>query len=79
MKRIQAACLEQTIHFQLKEDLEHNVASRAVREELEQYKAQLTRSNTDYVILEETVQDDDSIIIKIRKQYNQYDHSPYFA
>jgi len=79
MKRIQAACLEQTIHFQLKEDLEHTIASRAVREELEHYKAQLTRSNTDYVVLEENVQPDDSIIIKIKKQYNQYDHSPYFA
>lgn len=79
MKRIQSACLEQTIHFQLKEDLEHTIASRAVREEYEHYKAQLTRSNTAYQIIEETVQPDDSIIIKIKKQYNHYDHKPYFG
>ena len=30
MKRIKAACLCQTLHFQLKEDLEHDYAVKAV-------------------------------------------------
>ena len=37
MKRIQAACLEQTIHFQLKEDVPHDQAVNNVREEAEHY------------------------------------------
>ena len=32
MKRIKAACICQTLHFQLKEDLEHSIAVRLVRE-----------------------------------------------
>ena len=38
MKRIKAACIYQTLHFQLKEDLEHSIAVRLVREEVEHYK-----------------------------------------
>ena len=38
MKRIKAACLEQTVHFQLKDDLGHAAAARAVKEEYEHYK-----------------------------------------
>lgn len=38
MKRIKSACLLQTIHFQLKEDIPHEAAVRGVREELEHYK-----------------------------------------
>ena len=36
MKRIKSACLLQTIHFQLKEDLDHTTAVQMVREELNQ-------------------------------------------
>lgn len=46
MKRIKAACLEQTVHFQLKDDLGHAAAARAVKEEYEHYKMQLERSRT---------------------------------
>ena len=48
MKRIQAACLLQTIHFQLKEDVGHAAAVRAVKEELEHYKTQLKRRRTKF-------------------------------
>lgn len=73
MKRIQAACICQTLHFQLKEDVEHTCAVRAVREEVSHYKHQLDRSCTKYRILSETEQPDGSVIVKIIKQYN---HSP---
>ena len=53
MKRIKEACLLQTIHFQLKEDLEHDAAVQAVRAEVEHYKTQLDRSRTRYQITEE--------------------------
>lgn len=72
MKRIKAACLLQTIHFQLKEDLPHEEAVRGVQEEYARYKAQLDRNRVAYKITEETVQPDGSVLIKIRRQYNAH-------
>ena len=70
MKRVKAACICQTIHFMLKEDIGHDYAVKLVNEEYEQYKAKLERSHTRYKIVEETVQPDGSIMVKIMKQYN---------
>ena len=77
MKRIKEACLLQTIHFQLKEDLGHDAAVQAVREELAHYKAQLDRSRTQYKITDEEVQPDSSILIHIKKQYNHHSCGAY--
>ena len=71
MKRVKAACICQTLHFQLKEDIEHSIAARMVREEVEYYKHALEKNNTRYKIVEETMQEDGSAIIRIIKQYNQ--------
>ncbi len=79
MKRIKAACLEQTIHFQLKEDLGHAAAARAVKDEAMHYKSRLERSRIKHRIVEETVQPDESIILKIKKQYNDYECGDYLA
>ena len=68
MKRIKSACLLQTIHFQLKEDLDHTTAVQMVREELNHYKALLERNRTKYQITDEAEQPDGSIIIHIKKQ-----------
>lgn len=70
MKRVKAACITQTLHFQLKEDLGHDYAIQMVKEEVERYKRQLDRSGTKYRILSETTQADGSILIEIKKQYN---------
>lgn len=70
MKRVKAACITQTLHFQLKEDLGHDYAIQMVKEEVERYKRQLDRSGTKYRILSETTQTDGSILIEIKKQYN---------
>ena len=77
MKRIKEACLLQTVHFQLKEDLGHDAAVQAVREELARYKAQLDRSRTQYKITDEEVQPDGSILIHIKKQYNHHSCGAY--
>ncbi len=79
MKRIKSACLEQTIHFQLKEEIGHGAAVNAVKQELEKYKAQLDRSRIKYKIDEEITQPDDSVIIKIKKQYNNHDCAEYMV
>ncbi len=70
MKRIKAACITQTLHFQLKEDHGHDYAVKQVKEEVERYKAGLDRNRTKYRIVSEETQPDGSIIIEIIKQYN---------
>ncbi len=70
MKRIKAACLEQTIHFQLKDGISAELAKQQVRQEYESYKAQMDRHKTQYKILEEAEQPDGSLIVKIKKQNN---------
>ena len=71
MKRIKAACICQTLHFQLKEDMNRDDAVRLVRAEVEHYKNHMDRVHTQYKILEEIPQPDGSLVIKVIKQYNQ--------
>ena len=70
MKRIKAACICQTLHFMLKEDVERQWAAKQVQEEVAHYKHKLEQNHTQYKVVEETTQPDDSIILKIIKQYN---------
>lgn len=70
MKRVKAACICQTLHFMLKDDLEHEQAVKLVKEELANYKRKLEQNRTQYKILEESQQPDGSIVIKVIKQYN---------
>jgi len=78
MKRIKAACLEQTIHFQLKDGLSPEPARQQVRQEYEAYRLHLERSGTKYKILEEQEQPDGSLIIQIKKQNNAQPVGDYF-
>ena len=70
MKRIKAACIRQILHFQLKEDLEHNYAEKMVEEEVRRYKQGLISNRTQHRIVSEEKQEDGSVIIEIIKQYN---------
>lgn len=70
MKRVQAACIIQTLHFLLKEDIEHSLAIEMVQEEVRRYKMGLDKKGTKYRILSERTEEDGSIIIEIKKQYN---------
>ena len=79
MKRIKSACLLQTIHFQLKEDVPHEIAVRGVKEELGHYKNQLARNRTRYQVVEEAQQPDGSIMLRIKKQYNSYNCDEYMS
>lgn len=78
MKRIKAACLEQTIHFMLREGYLSEVAKREVKLEVEKYKNQLERNKTKYKIIDEAEQPDGSVILKIKKQYNNHAIGDYF-
>lgn len=77
MKRIQSACLNQTIHFQLKDDVCHDDAVKYAKTEYANYKIMLEAKKTKYKILDEKQQSDGSIIIKIKRQYNTYDTGDY--
>lgn len=79
MKRVKAACICQTLHFMLKEDVGHDYAISLVKEEVANYKKSLERAGTVYKIVDENVQEDGSIIIKIIKQYNACPVGDYLA
>ena len=70
MKRVKAACICQTLHFLLKEEIEHDRAVRMVREEFEHYKRTLDANKTLYKIEEEIPQPDGSLMVKVIKAYN---------
>ena len=70
MKRVEAACICQTLHFMPKENSGYDNTVALVREEVEKYKSGLERSQTKHRILEEITQPDGSVILKIVKQYN---------
>lgn len=70
MKRVKAACITQTLHFMLKEDVGRDYAKKLVEEEVKRYKSGLDKSGTKYKILSEEIQPDGSVMIEIKKQYN---------
>ena len=70
MKRVKAACICQTLHFMLKEDLDYDDAMQAVGDEVEKYKASLRKKRVKHRIVSEETQPDGSVVMKIIKQYN---------
>lgn len=70
MKRVKAACICQTLHFMLKEEIDHDTAVSLVKQEVEQYIKGLERNHTKYKIVSQEDQPDGSIMVKIIKQYN---------
>ena len=70
MKRVKAACICQTLHFMLKEDMGHDEAVQQVKEEVATYKRTLERNRTQFKIVDEQAQSDGSVILRVIKQYN---------
>lgn len=81
MKRVKAACIQQTLIFQQKEDcgLSQSAIAEINRRELEHYKQTMDRTCTRYQIVSEEPQENGSIIVRVRKQYNdKADVAEYF-
>lgn len=78
MKRIQAACLIQTIGFSPKNPYPTQFDKDLVRKEYENYKSMMDRRGTQYKILREDVQPDGTIIVELKKQNNQQPLGRYF-
>lgn len=79
MKRIKAACITQTLVFSNHDGETTEYAKKMIQKEYEKYKEQLNRSKTKYVILSEKVNNDGSIIIEIKKQYNSSPVGEYLS
>lgn len=81
MKRVKAACILQTLVFAQKPEMGYS-KDRALainKEEIEHYKATLERAKTRYQIVDTVGQEDGSIVVHVRKQYNdKADVSEYF-
>lgn len=81
VKRVRSACIMQTLVFTQREELCFT-AEKALelnRAEYEKYKADLERVNTRYQVLSESEEADGSVVVRIRKQYNdKTDVSEYF-
>ena len=81
MKRVQAACILQTLVFQQKDDSYFSKEKKIAlnKEEVEKYKASLEKNKTRFQIVEETLQPDGAILVRVRKQYNdKTDVAEYF-
>lgn len=70
MKRVNAACICQTLHFTEKENPAPGYTAKPIADEVADYKAGLDKAGTKYRVLEETAQADGSITVKIIKQYS---------
>lgn len=81
MKRVQSACILQTLIFQQKDELSLSREKKLSlnKEEVEKYKASLEKNKTRFQIVEEAEQQNGSIIVRVKKQYNdRTDVSEYF-
>lgn len=81
MKRVKAACVLQTLVFAQKDDcgMTQEQQLRVNHDEVNRYKEGMDRKGTRYQITEETEQSDGSVLVRVRKQYNdKADTSEYF-
>lgn len=82
LKRVKAACILQTLVFAQKPEMGYT-RERALKinhEEIQHYKATLERAKTRYQIVDTQEQEDGSVVVHVKKQYNdKADVSEYFA
>lgn len=81
MKRVKAGCIFQTLLFAQKNDcgMTREQQLKINHDEVIRYKAAMDRGRIRYQITEETEQADGSVLVRVRKQYNEKaDVSEYF-
>ncbi len=82
MKRVKAACILQTLVFSQKPEMgfSREAALDLNRDEFARYKKSMDRSKTRYIIVDETEQEDGSILVRVKKQYSDTaDVTEYFG
>ncbi len=72
MKRVRSAAILQTLVFMQKPELELSAeqALKINHEEIEIYKKKLEMAKTKYVVVSVEDQDDGSVVVHVKKQYN---------
>ena len=70
MHEIKTACITQTLCFSNHDEETTEYAKKMIVQEYDKYKAQLDKSGTKYKILSEKTNEDGSIVVEIKKQYN---------
>ncbi len=81
MKRVKSAAILQTLVFLQKPEFELSVeeARRINHEEIEIYKKKLESAKTKYIIVDVADQNDGSVVVHVKKQYNlRVDAEEYF-
>jgi len=81
VKRVKSACICQTLVFSQKPEFgfSKDRSSRINHEEFEHYKAAMDSKRTKYLIVDAVDQEDGSLVVKVKKQYNlTTDTSEYF-
>lgn len=79
MKRIASACLMQTLLFSPKERVSPEVDRASVRQEYEHYKKQMDHKRMRYEILSEEERPDGTLLVRAKRQYNNYSYDGYLA
>ncbi|MBE5783139.1 MAG: hypothetical protein E7329_07500 [Clostridiales bacterium] len=77
MKRIENACLEQTLLFSVHEHISLEADREANHQEYAQYKRQMDQKRMKYQVLAEEENADGSLLVKVRRQYNTYPCDQY--
>ncbi len=81
MKRVQAACILQTLVFSQKPELMYTreQALKLNNAEIDSYKANLDKTKTKFQIVDRQELENGSIVIRVRKQYSEKtDVAEYF-
>lgn len=78
MKRIEAACITQTILFANTEGTSREYTERKSQEEITRYKKRLDRQRTKYKVISEEIQEDGSVLVEIVREYNNKSVGTYF-
>lgn len=70
MKRVISACVEQTLRFDTSKDANP-------QEDFKQYINMLNKKHTKHEVLDTQTDKDGSIVVKIKKEYNNYSTEGY--
>ncbi len=72
MKRVKAACILQTLVFSQKPEMGYSRESalKINQDEFLHYKTRLNRTGIRYQIVDSAEQEDGSVLVHVKKQYN---------
>lgn len=70
MKRVVSACVEQTLRFDTSKEANP-------QDDFKQYLSKLNKKHTKYEVMDTQIDKDGSLVVKIKKEYNNYSTDEY--